>query len=247
MEYHYVYKLTDPNTKEFYIGSRTSNVLPHEDDYMGSMVTWQPDKSKLVKEIIKDEFESRELAFEYESELIKENIKNALNRNYYIPNKGFSTYGLTFEFSEEHKRKLSETAKLRDTNPMTGKSHKESSKNLMRKKAKGRYTLVWFINKYGEKIGTEKYENKRTMQSHISKEYYKTHDHIVTDQMKKKISEANSKKVGQYTKDGQLIKIWDSMTEASKFIGISFVSISAVCDPNRVNKTAGGFVWKKVT
>ena len=86
---YYVYRLDDPITKEFYFGSRQCKCDIENDPYMGSMSTWSPDKSKLIKSILKSDFENRETALQYESNIIKENIKHPLNRNYHVPNKGF--------------------------------------------------------------------------------------------------------------------------------------------------------------
>ena len=86
---HYVYKLENPATKEFYYGSRTCNCNPEDDVYMGSMTRWKVDKTILTKTIIKSDFDNRILATEYEAALIYEHIKNPLNRNYHIPAKGF--------------------------------------------------------------------------------------------------------------------------------------------------------------
>lgn len=97
VENHYVYRLDDPITNEFYFGSRTcKNITPEEDtSYMGSMTAWKPeDKSRLVKTILKT-FNTREEANIYEGELQKQYIKNPLNRNYYIQGVGFSTWGLS--------------------------------------------------------------------------------------------------------------------------------------------------------
>ena len=47
--------------------------------------------------------------------------------------------------------------------------------------------------------------------------------------------------VAQYTKKGELIKIWNSQTEASKATGIAQQAISMCC--NGKIKTAGGFCW----
>lgn len=91
--YHYVYKLTHIETNEFYIGSRTSKNNPKLDKYLGSMKTWKPDKTKLVKEILKDDFLNREDANIYESKLIREMITYELNRNYSIPDKSFFIIG----------------------------------------------------------------------------------------------------------------------------------------------------------
>jgi hypothetical protein len=110
MEYHYVYRLELPETGEFYFGSRTCKCNPIEDNYMGSMRTWNPEKSKLVKTILKDGFLNRKSAIEYESILINQNISNALNRNYYIPTTGFHTLGR--KHSDETKKKLSSIVKL---------------------------------------------------------------------------------------------------------------------------------------
>ena len=89
MIYHYVYKLTEESTGNFYYGSRTCRCEPHMDSYMGSMRTWKPNKKLLKKQIIKSDFFSREDAILEESKLISDSIKNPLNMNFHIPNKGF--------------------------------------------------------------------------------------------------------------------------------------------------------------
>ena len=47
--------------------------------------------------------------------------------------------------------------------------------------------------------------------------------------------------LGQYSKTGQLLKIWDSLKEASDAIGVSVQLISHCC--NGRCKTAGGYCW----
>jgi len=93
--YHYVYRLEHIVTNQFYIGSRKSKIHPSLDPYLGSMAVWNPDKNKLKKIIIRDDFLNREEAIELEILLIKENIKDPLNENYHIPDKGFPSYGMT--------------------------------------------------------------------------------------------------------------------------------------------------------
>jgi hypothetical protein len=91
---YYVYKLTDKITNEFYYGSRSCYGNSSDDtSYMGSMVTWQPNKINLIKEIIRDDFNSRDELMRYESSIIKEHINNPLNRNYHIPNEKFHIDG----------------------------------------------------------------------------------------------------------------------------------------------------------
>lgn len=48
--------------------------------------------------------------------------------------------------------------------------------------------------------------------------------------------------LNQYTKDGEFIKTWDTMSEASRELKIPVSSISLCCKGNY--KTAGGFIWK---
>ena len=61
---------------------------------------------------------------------------------------------------------------------------------------------------------------------------------------KDRLNESKYKKVVQYTKDVKLIKVWDSMTEASDELSINRKGISNVCRHPERYKTAGGFVWK---
>jgi hypothetical protein len=93
--YHYVYKVEHIETGEYYIGSRSSKVHPSIDSYLGSMKTWNPDKTKLRKMILSEGFSNREEAIEFESIEIYKNIRNQLNRNYHVPGKSFHTNGFS--------------------------------------------------------------------------------------------------------------------------------------------------------
>lgn len=74
-----------------------------------------------------------------------------------------------------------------------------------------------------------------------------------TEESKKRISESkkgqgvgknnpNSKKIMQFSIDGELIKIWDSMHDAEREGGFSNKCISLCCKGK--NKTHKGFIWK---
>ena len=94
-KFFYVYKLEHVETKEFYFGSRTCNCLPELDiKYLGSMITWKPDKTKLIKTIIKKDFNTYNQLIRYESNIIKKHINNSLNRNYNIPTLKYHTFGM---------------------------------------------------------------------------------------------------------------------------------------------------------
>lgn len=48
-----------------------------------------------------------------------------------------------------------------ENNPMFGKKHTDETILLQREKSKGRFTLEWFIQKYGNEDGQKKYEERR--------------------------------------------------------------------------------------
>lgn len=54
-----------------------------------------------------------------------------------------------------------------------------------------------------------------------------------------------AKKVIQYDLDGSFIRVWDSITEASRTLNIQHPCISDCCRGKQ--KTAGGFIWKYAT
>jgi hypothetical protein len=124
--FHYVYRIDEIETGEFYIGSRSCNIHPSLDGYLGSMSTWKPCKENLRKTIIKDDFPDRTSAIECERDLINAHIKDPLNRNYHIPGKGFHTIGLdrsgknnSFydkKHSDETRKKMKESALSRNIN-----------------------------------------------------------------------------------------------------------------------------------
>lgn len=52
------------------------------------------------------------------------------------------------------------------------------------------------------------------------------------------------KVVCQYTKDGEFVKEWESISEAEKHTQIDGSSITEVCQKRGCRKTAGGFIWR---
>lgn len=70
---------------------------------------------------------------------------------------------------------------------------------------------------------------------------------FISEQQKKqisntlKITSTLKKKVGQYTLDGELIKVWESMQEAQRN-GFKQAHISSCCRGER--KTHKGYIWK---
>jgi group I intron endonuclease len=49
---------------------------------------------------------------------------------------------------------------INSKNRMHGKTHSEATKDLQKEKAKGRFSLPWFIERYGEEEGQFKYKER---------------------------------------------------------------------------------------
>lgn len=211
-KFHYVYKLIDINTGQFYIGSRTCECTPEEDNYMGSPYVWEPIMENLSKEIVKQNFKSREEAIKYEADLIEVNINDELNENYHIPNKGYHNQGR--RLSKEWRRKI-------------GLAN-EGEKNCM-------YGLRGSLSPHYD---IPKSEEHRKKISNAIKKYISIHGHWGkgierSKETKKKIGEANSgKNNGMYGMSGNLSptskevvclqqnccdnKVYNSITECAK-------------------------------
>jgi hypothetical protein len=168
--------------------STKHGVKPEEDiKYMGSMKTWVVlDKSILIKKIIRI-FNTNTEAISHEIELIKHFIKDPLNRNYNIPTLGYSTYGI--KYSDDRKRKISEQNRGRkrteeSKNKMRGENHPrwsggsftkcycgkkifKSNKTCLEHRENsgesnpmfGKTNYDIWLEKYGEEIAKEKWEN----------------------------------------------------------------------------------------
>ena len=77
--------------------------------------------------------------------------------------------------------------------------------------------------------------------------YGKKHSEETLKINKEKNSGANNpraRKLGQYTKEGQLVKIWDYARLAEQELGIPRGNISACC--NGRQKSCRGFIWKYI-
>ena len=64
------------------------------------------------------------------------------------------------------------------------------------------------------------------------------------ERMAKGIAKALSKPVGQYTRGGELVKIWSSAIEVQRQAGFSQGNVSAVARGE--HKQAYGFIWKYI-
>lgn len=60
----------------------------------------------------------------------------------------------------------------------------------------------------------------------------------------KKLKHSKNTPILQFTKDGILVKKWDSIIDAGRTLGIEKCSIVGCCKNRPHYKTAGGFIWK---
>jgi len=97
--------------------------------------------------------------------------------------------------SEEDKKRFREKSKhVGEENGMYGESHTQKAQKKMKEKAEGRYTLEWFVDRYGKEEGKKKYENRRErLSENRSGEdnpfHGKTHDEDTKEKISKKMKE----------------------------------------------------------
>jgi hypothetical protein len=126
---HYTYKITQPLTGFYYIGVRSCEGEPINDNYKGSMISWKltkEEKSLCIKEIIA-QYDTREEANEDEEFMINQIKKDWKDSNCKNGNSGkgkFCTLGLSH--TEETKQKMSISQKGKPS-PHKGKKRKPLS------------------------------------------------------------------------------------------------------------------------
>lgn len=171
-------------------------------------------------EVIAQNLTQRE-AWDMEVELIaryKSNCKRYKNPSYgyNMTDGGEGSYG--FKHTEETKKKLSEIR----SNPS------DETRRRMSESAKERCTDEWR-------------ESTSQLQSGIKRPQW---SNPCPEDVKRKIGQKNSKSVYQKTLNGEIIKKFNSQSEAERVTGIHQASIWRCC--NKKVKSAGGFLWDYV-
>lgn len=201
---HYVYRIEEKYTKEFYWGVRSCKCDPFKDNYLGSMKAWKPNRENLVKTYIR-EYSTRELANEAEHIIIKyfkNKVMFPLNRNYH-DTKNWCTFGLSHSFSEEARKKISKALKNKKqssetidnrANKLTGRKHDDETIIKMKNSASG----------------------KKFSESHKNKMSKARKGKVLTEETRHKISLALSKK-----KINLYIQIYSTTNKEKRLHGIT--------------------------
>lgn len=175
---------------------------------------------------------TKEEADTFEKLLI--NKLNTMDAQYgYNLREGGSNGGL----SEETRKRISESTKGEKSH-MYGKHLSESTKTKISNSRKG-------------VLASEETKRKMSESRKGENNYFYGKHH--TEESRKKISESQkglrmgenhvgSRKVKQYDLKGNLLKIWNCMSDAGRELGISNHGIYGCCKGNY--KTSGGFIWR---
>lgn len=163
-----------------------------------------------------------------------------------------------FIFTEESKKKMSESHKGIQTgvnHPMYGKQHTEETRKKISESHKGYKAPDWVRRRISEGHKNPSKEIRKKISDGLKGKYIGAKNSMYgkchTRETKEKISNAlkgtksyRAKKVAQYNKDNELIKVWDYIKLAEEELGINHSHISDCCNGKR--KTAGGFIWRYV-
>ena len=169
MDIHYIYKLTSPNGK-IYIGqTKDFNERMNEHKTASKKI-----KNKLYKSVIKygwDSFNKEiigEAVGKQNANKLEESFIEAYNSasrnglNTLLTSEGGDVWQGRYDSTEymEFVEKM-QTLTTGDKNGMFGKSHSSEAKQKQKEKAKGRYSLDWFIDRNGKEDGERLYEERR--------------------------------------------------------------------------------------
>lgn len=128
-------------------------------------------------------------------------------------------------YSPQTRRKMSESAKLRNKDPEKFNRICEGNRERWNDKDEHIKVSNGLKNYYADN------PERRKEISEERRQFFAEHPE------KKKV-----RPVIQLSKIGEIIKTWNSMTEAAKQFGTSPQNISAVCNGRR--RSAGGYIWR---
>jgi group I intron endonuclease len=261
MRYKAVYKISFKGTNRFYIGS-TSNTQERRGEHL-RLLRRKEHANPIVQNVF-DKYGEQSFIFEIIEQLPEnfngDDIKKAEQKwlDLYYDNQNLcmnilseATSSKGRKVSEETKRKISFALKGRKIHPNTLARLKDRTKNPFAKSGKDHPAYGIPMPEHVKAILRNAVVGRPRSEEH-RKNLGKAHKGFRhSEQSKQKMSLSrrdgncnNTKKVYQYSLDGQLIKCWNYMTKAAKETNTNLAVMSMCCHGHY--KTANGFIWSFV-
>lgn len=243
-----IYKITSPSGR-VYIG-QSWNIKERWRGYHKGHSKYQP---LLHNSFLK--YGVEEHVFEIIQDLSENSEQNTLNfyeqlymdlyRSFGVPLLNLREGGIGGKLAEETKRKLSLLRKGKCTgieNHRYGTHHSQESKNNLSQKMKGRVFSEETLNKM--RLAQKGKIISQTQRAQISKTLKGRKTKPCSDELKAKLSASSPFKrpIIQLTKAGEIIRHWDSLSQAAKVLNLNISHITRACKYE--TRTEGGFKWK---
>lgn len=247
--YGFIYVTTNLVNNKRYIGQKKISKGSKWENYLGSGLAFK----KALKKYGKDNFDRKiiEIAFSYEE----------LNMFEYFYSVKFNTlsdrqwYNLCYgggglkgiKFTEEHKNKLKQS-KIGDKNPNYNRIYTEEEKRKFSERMKGKNNPMYGTKgelspNYGRhhSKGT-----KRKMSEAAKGEKNHNYNKKWTEEYRERYKELikqypKGKSLAQYDLEGNFVKFFNNVLEASNVTGIPHSSICSACRGER--KVSHGYQW----
>ena len=164
-----IYKITNEITGKFYIGSSIDidqRFLDHKRDLNNKthvniilQRSWDKHGEKAFSNTTLEEC-SPEKCFEREQYYL-DTLQPYKSVGYNIGKHAGGGDNFTHNPNKEAMREKNRLMSLGENNAMFGKNHTEESIEKLKSKAKGRFSIEWFVERNGEELGTQKYQERR--------------------------------------------------------------------------------------
>jgi group I intron endonuclease len=168
-----IYKITNEITGKFYVGSSIDidqRFLDHRRDLNNKthvniilQRSWEKHGEKAFSIAILEEC-SPEKCFEREQYYL-DTLQPYKSIGYNIGKHAGGGDNFTHNPNKESMREKNRLMSSGENNAMFGKNHTDESIEKLKNKAKGRFSLEWFVERNGQEIGTQKYQERRKMLS----------------------------------------------------------------------------------
>jgi len=152
-------------------------------------------EDKFIFEVIEETDQKQEILFERENHYLSTLKSYKREIGYNICPKAEGGDNITYNPNRDKFIEKMRLINLGELNPMFGKKHTENTVGKMKTKSIGRYTLDWFIAKYGTEEGLNEFKKRNEMLKYRKINY--SYDNgmkgkkrgPMSDEIKKRISE----------------------------------------------------------